>query len=155
MAGVAKAISIREPWLWCITALKEPHGKRVENRGWKTGYRGEVWLHASKKIDEGAPMGRILVGDEFTDLQIWLEGEGLPLGCIVARTKILDCLDLSTKAALRYYKRTRTLQARWLAGPYALTLDVVEVLPEPVPCAGALYFWTIKPEVLEKCEAQL
>lgn len=38
------ALSIRQPWLWAI--LKA--GKRIENRKWKTSYRGPLLLHAAK-----------------------------------------------------------------------------------------------------------
>lgn len=42
-----KALSIRQPWAWCICNL----GKDVENREWKTKHRGFFLIHASKTID--------------------------------------------------------------------------------------------------------
>jgi len=42
-----KALSIRQPWAWAILNL----GKDIENRKWKTNYRGPLLIHAAKKID--------------------------------------------------------------------------------------------------------
>lgn len=40
-----KAISIKNPWAFLICAgIKD-----VENRSWKTNYRGKVYIHVSKK----------------------------------------------------------------------------------------------------------
>ena len=37
----------------------------------------------------------------------------------------------------------------------ALVLDDVIALPEPVPCKGALGFWTVPEDVEAKCLAQI
>lgn len=38
-----KALSIRQPWAWLIA-----NGyKDIENRSWRTNYRGPVLIHAS------------------------------------------------------------------------------------------------------------
>jgi hypothetical protein len=42
-----KAISIRQPWAWLIVnGMKD-----IENRTWKTNYRGQLFIHASSKFD--------------------------------------------------------------------------------------------------------
>src|SRR5437763_5636355 len=38
-----RCLSIRQPWMWLIFA----GGKILENRTWKTHYRGPLWLHAA------------------------------------------------------------------------------------------------------------
>jgi hypothetical protein len=40
-----KALSIWQPWAWAIIHA----GKDVENRGWHTGHRGPLLIHASKR----------------------------------------------------------------------------------------------------------
>ena len=45
-----KALSIQQPWAAAI--LYE--GKDVENRTWKTNYRGWFLIHAGKKVDKKA-----------------------------------------------------------------------------------------------------
>lgn len=38
-----KALSLRQPWCWAVLHA----GKRVENRVWRTSYRGPFLLHAA------------------------------------------------------------------------------------------------------------
>ena len=41
-------LTVRQPWAWLLT-----HGvKPVENRTWKTSYRGPLLIHAGKVLDE-------------------------------------------------------------------------------------------------------
>ncbi len=42
-----KAISIKQPWAWLIVNRYKP----VENRRWKTSYRGPILIHAGKSFD--------------------------------------------------------------------------------------------------------
>lgn len=44
-----KALSVKQPWAWCIF-----NGKNVENRTWRTKYRGKLFIHASKSFDKEA-----------------------------------------------------------------------------------------------------
>jgi hypothetical protein len=39
-----KVLSLRQPWAWFVVH----GGKRIENRVWNTGFRGEFLLHAAK-----------------------------------------------------------------------------------------------------------
>lgn len=39
------ALSVRQPWAWALLY----GGKTIENRKWKTRYRGRIWIHASKR----------------------------------------------------------------------------------------------------------
>lgn len=40
-------LSVRQPWAWLLCAgLKD-----VENRNWRTNYRGELFIHAGKSFD--------------------------------------------------------------------------------------------------------
>lgn len=43
-----KAISINQPWAWCIVNGYKP----IENRDWATQFRGTVLIHAGKKFKE-------------------------------------------------------------------------------------------------------
>jgi hypothetical protein len=40
---------------------------------------------------------------------------------------------------------------RWFFGPYAYTHECPEMLPKPVPCKGALGFWTDLPDITTQC----
>ena len=42
-----KVLSIKEPY----ASLLKDNIKHIETRSWKTSYRGEIYIHASKGID--------------------------------------------------------------------------------------------------------
>lgn len=44
-----KAVSVRQPWAFSI--FLPANTKDVENRTWRTNYRGRVLIHASAKMD--------------------------------------------------------------------------------------------------------
>jgi hypothetical protein len=46
---ITHAISVRQPWAWLIVQ----GWKDVENRTWRTSYRGPIAIHASKTADPG------------------------------------------------------------------------------------------------------
>ena len=55
-----QAISIRQPWAWLIV-----HGwKNIENRMWRTSYRGPVLIHASKGMTQ----------DEYNACRLFMAG---------------------------------------------------------------------------------
>ncbi|WP_155321666.1 ASCH domain-containing protein [Desulfosarcina ovata] len=119
-----KALSIRQPWAWLIV-----NGfKDVENRTWKTKYRGPVLVHASKKIDKHAY--------EWVE---WKFGgsikipapEQLDCGGIVGLTTIVDCIEEFS-------------DSRWHAlGACGFILKESKPLPF-MPCNGRLGFFSIK-----------
>jgi hypothetical protein len=60
LESAVKALSVARPWSEAIAVL----GKRIENRSWRTGYRGVVVIHASKTFDRSAKaFCREVVGD--------------------------------------------------------------------------------------------
>jgi len=63
-----KALSIRQPWVYHIFHS----GKDIENRTWKTSYRGTIIIHAASK-----------------------PCNGLPVGCLVGTVDIVDCVTQS------------------------------------------------------------
>jgi hypothetical protein len=80
-------ISILQPYAWLIV---NGH-KDIENRGWSTGFRGRILIHAGKKYsrrdhDEYAE-------SLFEDFGIQLPRfEDMPLGGIVGSATITDCV---------------------------------------------------------------
>ena len=44
----SKILSFHQPWAWLIV---NGH-KDIENRTWKTNYRGPLYIHAGKKFDD-------------------------------------------------------------------------------------------------------
>lgn len=111
-----KALSVRQPWAWLIVH----GGKDIENRTWKTAYRGPVLIHAAKKVD-------LTAYNSLAD-----EGIGLPpmeelhTGGIIGRVEIVDCVSISPSG--------------WFSGPYGLVLANPAALTFH-PCRGQLFFF--------------
>ena len=76
-----KALSIRQPWAWLIIY----GGKDVENRSWKTNYRGEFLVHAAKLIDYHAYGELIAKGVKLPAIK------DLQTGGIIGKATITDC----------------------------------------------------------------
>lgn len=145
----AKALSIKQPWLWAITDLD----KRVENRSRPTSFRGPVWLHASKVLDSSKARDHflsLLHGDERGRAATTT----MPLGAIVCRAEIEDCVPLTRRDVVSIAV-DGIAQRRWIAGPHLYVLRNVVKLPAPVPCKGMLGFWTVPADVLVDCEEML
>lgn len=84
-----KAISIRQPWAWLIV-----NGyKDIENRSWRTKYRGQVLIHAS----HGVKKAEYERAKELTErLGITLpDASSFETGGIVGVATITDCVEQS------------------------------------------------------------
>lgn len=53
-----RALSVQQPWAWLIIH----GGKDIENRTWRTPYRGTLYIHAGKKIDTESYAGLVQSG---------------------------------------------------------------------------------------------
>ncbi|ATO48411.1 ASCH domain-containing protein [Brevibacillus laterosporus] len=86
-----KAITIHQPWATLI-ALGE---KEFETRSWRTKYRGELAIHAGKKVDKEAcqqePFRSVLA-------KYGLTADNLPTGAIVATCLLTECLQVHAHA---------------------------------------------------------
>ena len=133
-----KAISLYAPWLVAIVH----HGKDIENRDWRTSFRGRILLHASMeksrshtmrevsavmsvmhRINPKPPAEEALTIDTLTQLSIDFAGH------IVAAITITGCATKSTSP--------------WWVGPYGFELFDPQLLPTPVPCKGLRHIWTV------------
>lgn len=112
-----KALSIMQPWAWLIVSGH----KDIENRTWRTDFRGPVLIHAGKRFDSC-----------YEDGQEWdwpkIERPvDFDLGGIVGRAEIVDCVTLS--------------DSPWFCGPFGFVIRNAHPLPFQ-PCRGQLGFFT-------------
>lgn len=128
-----KALSIQQPWAWLIvnaSCYLDP--KLIENRRWKTSFRGTFLVHASKKFDKE---GYRQILEARPDLATVMPKPGqFELGGFVGVAKMVDCIPWSSSAA--------QLSA-WFVGDYGFAL---EEYPRPlpfVPFTGALGFFEV------------
>jgi hypothetical protein len=147
-----RALSLYAPWCWAILHA----GKDIENRSWspRSGYarfRGDFWIHASL-FGGDSPGGLQKLSDEFEGVKTMAARSGRELpgpvtlrmfldmrGKIVGRARIVDAVEDSSSG--------------WFCGPLGLVLTEPVALPEPLPCKGALGFWAVPPDILEKLRA--
>jgi hypothetical protein len=174
------ALSIRQPWLWAILRA----GKRVENRKWRTDYRGPILLHASKGCTKEEyedfiefawdSFGAARAGEMLADLPA-LKGEHcLERGGIcgvatlrgMAATYVVSEKKRSTPflpgmpvLVERPYREgevvTEESQKPWrMQGQHGWALDDVAAIPY-VLCVGALGLYQPDPPALAQVHAHL
>lgn len=78
-----KCLSIKQPFAELVISGR----KKIEIRNWKTNYRGELLIHASKSPDATA----------FK--RFGMQDMNLALGVIVGKVNLVDCKDYRTGKA--------------------------------------------------------
>jgi len=117
-----KTLSVRQPWAWLIVAGYKP----LENRGWKTSYRGPVLIQAAQTIDKNFDY-------EWCEKLI---KASLPLsfrfGGIIGSANLVDCIDIAADEIDEEYA-----ESPWFIGRYGFVLKDAKILPFH-PCKGKL-----------------
>lgn len=147
-----KAITIMQPWATLI-ALGAKH---FETRSWATKYRGELAIHAGKKVDREAcekePFRSVLARHGYT-------ADNLPVGSVVAICRIVDCWEVSLCLrgdvvlekdggnTMREDPIGKQEEAfGWYDdGRYAWDLIQIRQLPKPIPAKGQQGLWNWQP----------
>lgn len=131
-----KALSLTQPWANLIT----DYGMNVENRTWKTNFRGFFAIHATKTYRE----------DDFIYCKkhfgINLNQNEVPYGAIIGFAKLTEVIDETGVT-----KRTK----KWFIGDYGFVLENIIKLKTPVPSKGALNFWEVEESIFKDCLKQL
>lgn len=143
-----KVITIHQPRATLI-ALGE---KEFETRGWATKYRGELAIHAGKKVNRDAceqePIKSTLAKYGYT-------ADNLPTGSIVAIATLLECwlIERCLRGDIVLLKdggctrkgdpvtRKEAAFGYYDNGRYAWQMDDVAKLAEPIPAKGQQGLW--------------
>jgi hypothetical protein len=82
-----KALSIKQPWASLIA-----HGiKNIENRTWRTKFRGRIYIHASAK--SAGNIMDLLNEKQLINLPNYIFlSENYPLSAIIGEVDIVDCV---------------------------------------------------------------
>ncbi len=125
---IMKVITIKQPW---ATLIAEGY-KEYEFRTWKTKYRGEILIHAGKGIDKKAI-------ERFKHL-----GLEYPVGQIIAKATITDCIYVDEEFAQKMYKKDSNVykglinKVDW--NGYGFKLENVKKI-NPIAVNGKLSLW--------------
>ena len=123
-----KVLSIKEPF---ATLIKDGI-KIYETRSWKTNYRGEIYIHASKTLSKSDNVEKALK---------YLKSEINP-GYILCRCELVDCIPMTKEFINHIYKDTNEADyGRYSEERYAWEIKVLEVLPKPIKANGKLGIW--------------
>jgi hypothetical protein len=112
-----KALSVQQPYAYKIIFER----KDIENRTWRTNFRGTVAIHASMKFHPDA--------EDLSDKQ----KKKLVRGAIIGVVDVVDCVEEH--------------KSKWFGGPIGFVLKNPRPLKEPIPCKGKLNFWDVPPKI--------
>jgi hypothetical protein len=113
-----KCLSVRPEWAWAILFATPP--KVIENRSWRTKYRGELGIHASLRPDPAARGFMSRLGIEVPAL--------VPRGVVLGSVILDDVVDDSDSPW------AEPGQQHWV-------LQDPRPWPGPVPAKGDLGLW--------------
>ena len=130
--GEYKVITLWQPYATLIaTGIK-----RYETRSWPTDYRGPLLIHAAKRpmgTDEMNLINRLR--NDYPRLKISRNPEDYPLGAIVCKTELFNCLPAG-------YPPNFIEKAVGNWHPFRWAWFLTEIVPlDPIPARGYQGFW--------------
>ena len=123
-----KVIVIRQPWAWLIVNRH----KDIENRSWRTQYRGKLLIQASATLPSKQHM---LEFRQFARKRGVELPEQFETGGIVGMVELIDCVSNSS--------------SKWFEGPIGWVLSRPKKLPF-IPLKGQLGLFDPPRKVINK-----
>jgi len=124
-----KALTVKHPWAGAILLL----GKDVENRTWKTLYRGRILIHSSKSNDSYA-FFRSKFKELFSEQEFLKK---LNYGCLLGSVELYGCVQNS--------------DSKWAeSGLWHWQLRDPILFDEPIVCKGSLSLWEYSGKLPDK-----
>lgn len=93
---MARFLTIKQPWASIIFE----GGKTVENRTWKSEYRGKVYITTSQKFERiytntFTEQQTKSLKENYPNLLNRIKQENLPLGCVVGEVNLTNIIENS------------------------------------------------------------
>lgn len=127
-----KVLSLTEPY---ATLIKEKK-KLIETRGWKTNYRGELYIHASAtNIPKEWKENKELIN--------LVSNTKLNFGYIICKCNLVDCIYMTEEYVENMQKNNyqEYICGDYKEGRYAWILEEIEPLKTPIKARGSLNIW--------------
>ena len=116
-----KALSLSQPMAWAIF-----NGKDVENRNWRTAYRGRFIVHAAKSFN--IEHWNWIAGNENRlGLTLPFSRFDFVYGALIGEVDLVDCVANHT--------------SHWFFGKYGFVLANAVLYDKPIPCKGKLNYF--------------
>jgi len=135
-----KALTLTQPWATLMAAQQ----KTIETRSWRTGFRGEMVIHAAK----GFPKWAKETCDEypFKEALRGLSAADLPLSRGLCIVRVVACIRTDemykAKAVLgRSISISELHFGDYSEGRFAWLTEFVRPLTQEMPIRGALGLW--------------
>lgn len=136
-----KALSIKQPHAERIAAGV----KRIENRSWRTNFRGQLAIHVSARRSSRDTL-HLCAGHG-------LEADELTYSAIIAVVDVVDCVTLdelhSRRRQRALFPELEELEMSDALGPWCWLLENVRRFDKPIPIVGGLSLWNV-PESIER-----
>lgn len=153
-----KAMTLTNPWCGLVASGI----KLIENRPRKIVKQADFGkpfaLHASREIDDAVYSRIRTIAPELDTDSEWYRLSRVTSAVIAVATIDRELYGW-TEDGIREHEATLRMQLgdqyRWLFGPVGYVLRDVRALPAPVPCKGALGFWTLPEDIERKVLDQL
>lgn len=131
---IFKGLTVSQPWASRIANGEKP----VENRGWFTGYRGPLAIHAGQ-------------GLQYLTRQ---EAKNYPMAAILCVCRLSACVSID--AITTYSKRNgddlipgtavswrQIAEHKYTEGPFCWIFENVFKFAKPIPQGGAQGLWNV------------
>ena len=123
-----KVLVVRQPWAWLIVNSY----KDIENRSWKTKFRGTLLIQASANLPPKWGLDENRLWAKKRGVQV---PEVLEQGGIVGMVQLVDCVTSS--------------RSKWFEGPVGWVLKNPKKLPF-MPLKGQLGLFDPPPKILRQ-----
>jgi len=129
--GPMPALSVRQPWAWLLVK----GFKDIENRTWRTNFRGKFLIHASKGMTHYEYESCVDTCLNIRNTHPFPKGTRMPplkeleRGGIIGIAEITDCVDKSNSP--------------WFFGRYGFVIKNAQPLPF-MSYKGKLGFFSVK-----------
>ena len=129
-----KVLSIKEPWATLIASKQ----KYIETRSWKTSYRGELYMHASKKLINKKD-------EKIQELLKLLPTQEMNYGKIICKCELVDCIYMDEK----FINEIKQNKQEYICGYYqigrfAWILEKMELIQPKIEAKGKLNIWNFE-----------
>lgn len=133
MSEKVRCLAVRQPWAWALVA----GAKDIENRSWKTDYRGPIVIQASS--------AKTLVNSLTKGAGASLPPMAFEYSALIGVVDLIDIVPISEE-----------LESNpWAWGPHCWRVGNARRFVEPIPAKGKLNLYALEPELAECAAAAI
>jgi predicted transcriptional regulator len=125
---VFKCLSLKQPFAELLVSGM----KTIEVRKWKTKFRGQFLVHASKNIDEKACK------------RLKTDQAKLVTGAVVGKASLYDVISYGSKNSFLKDKNKHFASSNYVNPKYGFLINQTKRFEIPIPIRGKLGFYNVE-----------